>query len=893
MAKKQKSIKKAKNQQKSKRLQQTPEELVARAENAISAGKGREAIEFAKLAAKKQAVPEETIQILLFRAYLAREKQLRKKNMRVEADAVNRQAIACISDPGRLDEPDLVLFMALAEIDKVFDAYAAYLAHRPSSLAIERQLVNRLLQTEQWNLLERIDPETPLRKDAQFIPAATKQMNAGQWESALRQLQNIPRSSPFAPLRMLCRAMSAFYAEDDKGLTKALSMIPESFLLYPLTSVLRDYIAAGTGNISLSEQQNSALQLLFDGPVDPGFEVKQILSHSNLPDVSKAASRINRLAHDIYPEDPETCKKSILEILSNASNEEIPWTIQHSDLVMSLMGDDEAKSLMLRKDMHSEMPLFFASLYIEILPRLFSDPHQRAIAKSLVLLKAMHISRQTKSLEDELYPDHLYMNQNSAHLKTKWHLLGVNKDDPADIYLQMAKEGIASDPDNRQWYEQIVEMPRFPRNNQKIVEEAFLKMAEHFPDDPSPYIELAKLYTDKKAHRKAEKAIEQAAALAPYDNRVIDRKVVLYLTSAQINFERGKLLLARADLEKAIPLESRPAIPFIRGKTLLLDLAQAPWDAADILASTLSNQDPFDRLYTMILLMINILSGSAAKILRDHDRITTIIQSHIDADMATIGQSLSSRQVVQLVSPVPREFSSVIPGAIAKILGTVFSEPQTTDLLRQTDDADILFACDALLHAGRHKIIKEELSSRLNKHGYEKYPIMTFYHLVLKDLSGQSTDAIAIIDLIEASPEKTVYQLKEAAERLAPHAGGVLRDALLYFNFYMLDPDPGMDDEDFIDDFDDDLIFSEDQELSIQMLLSGNISDMSESEIIDGIEYFVDRIGCRGMSSESLRMAKNVSLECFPMLENFYKLLPDIPKSIVKKLSREARALLF
>ena len=171
---------------------------------------------------------------MLFRAYLARGKELREKGMDVEADMVAEQAQACKPAMDQISETDLADYAGLCPLDQAIDAYTEYMNAHPPSVKVERQLVNRLIQTENWDLLDRLAPTAPIRKDASAVPEAVSKMNTGDWEAALDDLRSIPRASPYAPLRMLCRAMCEFYREDDRELKKIIPMLPDDFFLSPV-----------------------------------------------------------------------------------------------------------------------------------------------------------------------------------------------------------------------------------------------------------------------------------------------------------------------------------------------------------------------------------------------------------------------------------------------------------------------------------------------------------------------------------------------------------------------------------------------------------------------------------------------------------------------------------
>lgn len=902
MAKKKKNSKKARSQQKNQLHQESPETLVDRAETALSGGKAREAVELLKIAAKKPNAPD-TIPILLFRSYLVRERQLQAKGMRVEAEAVNRLAMACVTDAGRLDQADFLLFAASAPVQKAFNAYGAYLDDKAPSLQIERQLVNRLLQTENWDLLDRLPADTPIRKDASSVPAAVSQMNEGRWEAALERLRHIPRTSPFAPLRILCIAMRAFYDEDDKGFAKASAMIPEDFLLSPIISTLRGFLTPEGGDQDegyLTDRAYNRLHVFFDGPVDARLAMSQLLTDISRKNIQKAIRQIDVLSRDIYPAAPRYCKKTILAIISNMVFWEKCSIRDFTIMVDALLNKDEAREMMMRLDMHGQKPLYTAAHYIDFLPRLFPDRRRRSIAKSIIILNAYKISKPRATLSYEFYASPLQWKGGRMVHETPWHLLGIdlNRKDRPYPYLAMALEGIACDPDNREWYQQIADMPRRSRNDRKAVEGALLKMAERFPDDPFPLIELADLYADKKAYRLAQKAIEKATRLAPYDSRVIDRKTALLLMSVHINAWRGKYHLARSDLENAETLASRSSAPFVKEKGILLDLLESPGNGDRIIAAVASRYNSFERLYLLVLLRMDIASSPANEKPNEDEKdwIIGSIQAQLDADMQTIGPVMNSKQIMQLLSPVPREYAQAIPVASGRWIMDVFSDKHIIDMLRQVDQNDIIAACDLLMETGKYDIISAELTFRLKELEQDENPLMAFYQLVIDDLPDKTKNAPIIIDLIDDASSETGHLLVEAAKRLAPYASGRLFHALQLFDFDYLasDLDPWLDDFEDDEDFEIHGPISDNQD--VFAILNGDTDDMTPAQLVAGAEKFVDYLHCRGTSNAEIREIRNMIAAYFPFIENVEKidqLLSGMPKKDIKKLSREARVLFF
>lgn len=104
--------------------------------------------------------------------------------------------------------------------------------------------------------------------------------------------------------------------------------------------------------------------------------------------------------------------------------------------------------------------------------------------------------------------------------------------------------------------------------------------AEAIPEDPEPWISLAKRRLGSNAHRKAEVALEKARICTSRDNRVIDLTAVTSLLATKRKPTRGRLSLAVCDLSNAEAVVSPRTKP-----SMLLGVVQALTAAARSAAS--------------------------------------------------------------------------------------------------------------------------------------------------------------------------------------------------------------------------------------------------------------------------------------------------------------------
>lgn len=892
MAKKSKN-KKTKKHNKNAQLQGlSAAALINRAQSALSAGKARDAVECLKTALKKEKRTEE-IHPLLFRAYIERSKELRGKGMHTEAGTVLGHAMACKPADTVMQEADMAAYISISTEDQAFTAYAGYLQANPPSAEVERGLVNHLIRSGSWHLLEGLDSSAPICRDVPPVPDAVEKMNQGQWEEGLEALRSIPRSSPYAPLKLLCRAMSAFYRKDDADLKKAADMLPDDFLPAPavkqLSGVLND------PDRTAGQKKLPAVELLLEGPLGTAEKMKALIENIKRQRLKQTQKGISDMARAISPENKKACIEAILEILSSTAR--IEGSSRQDffyELVEALLPRENAIDLLTRMDIFDDWPLIAAAEYIPRIAGRFTDPRQQSIAKSLVLLHAFKQSLQARTLPEEWLE--ALGSFGKDFLKSDWQMLGIRCENPDEnpdtAYLEIAREGIACDPENREWYEEIVKLPRYAREHKKIVEEALEKMAAHFPQDPFPHLELAALHQQKGAYRKAEKAIGEAARLAPYDSRVIERKAISCLISAEKNLKRGKYHLVKEDLKNARAQASRRAEPFIRAKLAALDLLSHPsestGDPNTCLDHRFADLAGLDRACALLCLALSLDQNPAAEKTRQADEARSLelletIRVRIEDEIRRM-DGLDAAGIRRLIDPVPPEFGPAMPHSDPQTVAGLLPEPKIAQLLAGVEESEILPVCDQLLEIHWYDTACKELSRRLGEaDDTAGRPLMAFYQTVLADLSGETTDVDRLFHLIDNADDTTYDHLEEAAFKLAGHARSKMKIALHEFDFDILE------DTNAFDEICD--IFSEEDGPPLEDKAAEYYEGMTPEETIADLEGIIDRMGFRDASDYVLETMRPLILNLRPETAAAKGILETFPSDSLAQLSREARVL--
>lgn len=300
--------------------------------------------------------------------------------MLLEADAVKKQAMEYMPEFEKLSEDDLIAYLSSCSDQEAFAGYEKYIAiHQKKSSKTEELLANRLFQNNHWELTDNLDESNPLRRDVLYLKRAVPLMYAGKWEDALEALQPVSRTSPFAAVRLFCRAMVSFYAEDDKDTFKALSMIPDKF---PLDNVVKNLKNIVSNPVSYQQKREcmSRLAPLWDGAVNIESNIKRLLHDLEERRFRQAKTFICEFADMVYPQNPTEARVFILQVLwtmilqGKVDNNEI------ENICIELLPPDQGE-LILSKTELLKFDKAFTSLgkYISALETEFPDPETRNI----------------------------------------------------------------------------------------------------------------------------------------------------------------------------------------------------------------------------------------------------------------------------------------------------------------------------------------------------------------------------------------------------------------------------------------------------------------------------------------------------------------------------------
>lgn len=428
-------------------------------------------------------------------------------------------------------------------------------------------------------------------------------------------------------------------------------------------------------------------------------------------------------------------------------------------------------------------------------------------------------------------------------------------------------------------------------------------MSAAFPDDPFPCLELAALYYEKNAFRKAERVLEQAAERAPHDNRVMDRRALSLVISACKNLHRGKLHLVLPDLEKAEGFNSKKITPLIAEKTALLSLVSNPEQAGKIIDWNFQAMNPIERIRT-IGLLVQDADALGKPVTSKHVKT---LESRLVQEMKKL--SLAPSDIITLLGPFPKEFKPVLPQKpVAHILLC-----KRHDLFGVIPDADLIPTFDLLFHKDLLGFMANELQKRLRKKYRAQTQPMLFFLITLRYMTGVSYCPDHYSDVIAMADEPTKKELETLSKKLSRHATGYLKSSLEHFEFSALEGTfhgPGFSDFPF-PDFDDDDDFDAEELDEVDDLMdmmnaaksffdeSGlglgkmGVNQETVFEIIQRVEEMVDEFDVRGLPEREIQGIRN-HIRSFPPMKKLLDTMGELIKiADSSELSREAKILLF
>ncbi len=835
----------------------------------LNAGKPRDAIATLKMAAKKEW-PRDQVDGMLFKAYSQRAVQLHEKGMAAEAEEVNNFARALMPSYETLTDDELLPLLKTVDIKKAVVVYGDFLAANKPSEKIERHLAESFLIRPKWDLLDALDDRASFTRHIPVMKDAIHLMNAGDWESALEHLKPVPRSSPWASVRIFCHAMVCFYKEDDAGMQRALNMIAHDSLLKPFSLKLANDI--------------KAVSCLWDGPVHLGHNIVALCDEIHHNRFKKAGKYIKKIAETVSPRETNSAIFHILELFWVMVGKGQMKEYDYFNLVYKLLPSSLAKLLEAKVDcfMMSPVPFQNAAVYLSMFEIEFSEEKDRAIATGFVLLDTIKNYHRSFSCGP-------YIKDKGIALKKLLNLISENFE---ELLPELLVYAVHQDPGNREVYELLAVLPSYNRKSYAWIEEGLAVMQSHFQGDPYPCLELAKLYYRKNAYRKAENILNEAMIRAPHDMRVINMRVMSLLISADKNIMRGNLHLAGQDIDKAEGLGSPDTRFLVTEKQILLQIAekgQLPLfknttvsehgDVSRTINEFTQRLTPFECLRSLGALFIDV-NHSAKKKTWDKKMIRVVDQA-IRNRLKSV-DTLTQPEINSLLMPLSLELP-VIPG---KEMAGLFVQ-RGKGILARIDDHCIISVFDNLIRTHQYQPVLQEIKRRRKKADENFAGMLNFYDVTVKHFNGNlHNDELSFLKVMENVSPSEIETIRVAARRLSTNIFDniALKQALENFDFKYLASDYFVDDgyyDDDDDEFDDE--FDE--------FFVPELSVMSEKMILN-LETLIVEAGLTGAPKKAVLKFKQ-SIVNGPFALPLDMMLEFIDHETIEQMSRELRIILF
>lgn len=343
--------------------------------------------------------------------------------------------------------------MLRASVEDSLKLYIQFSKGHSPSVRLDQHLAYRLMMTDDWGPLDALENSHPLRRDASPAMEAVSLMNRGNWEDALQVLKVIPRVSPYAPMRLFCRAMVLFYQENDGEMIQTLSRIPEDFSLNSCVESLKQ-CAAEKGSL-INALPLRSRSCLLEGPENPEKMVPDILSCLKNRQIKQAAHHISSFVKILFPKSTGFATQQILETLMFSSLR-IKFDFEdYYKLVNSLLPERLSLLVMAKGNLEgSPSPLQAAGKYLELLENEIPDLESRNMVSAMILMFA------AKKLNSEKTGHQIVKNVRRQFAK----LLGIREGDSdmEQVILGLVTHSIALDPMNRKAYEMLIDLPVIP-----------------------------------------------------------------------------------------------------------------------------------------------------------------------------------------------------------------------------------------------------------------------------------------------------------------------------------------------------------------------------------------------------------------------------------------------
>lgn len=785
---------KKKNTSRKKRLQEkqkfknmSGDQLISRGDTCLENSNIRGALEAYKQA-KINKVSLDIVMPKLFHAYSLRHKQLKDQKMFKEAETVLNMGLKIFSSISVLTPAlvkDCILFFPVL---KSLGIYKNYIKTHPSLPEIETLLANQLVVEDSLYLAQDLNDGSRLKSDFGLIQNAKVQMEAGDWENALREMRALPRKSPYFDMKVFAKAMVSYLKDDRKALEKALCMLKKDFPFSSVSILLSEY--AANGGFESSEKYPGTAVLLMGENIHGQTYQRNLEKAVNSGNISSINKWIKFLSQILCPDKPETAVVSILELIGSGINQTQINGDTFKKLLKKNIPSEIQRNTMFLKGVSSNVNFlsFYTVKYLKTMEDAFPDQEERQIAKAIVLLEIVnaliHDSEFAHEYDEELGEIFDFFDMPDD----------VLEEDDGQIIFQIAKKAIDLDPENKDAYNIIMDLPLQSPAMRKSMEQLLLKQVEIFDKDHLACLKLSELYYMKNAVRKAEDILLRAYKRAPHDLQVQEKYALSFIISSVRNLKRGKWAMVNRDLKKAEEFKINSLKIFIAEKRLLSHTVEIHKFSRKMFETLTTGFSPDETIKTLLLFSLDM---------EDPDGIN----SFSTRGVATIFNSfkkkiktLSSHEVYSLLKPMKEIFGPLFwkPFFAGPLMG------EKGKVLSRLSNDDFTNLIVALVQNDYMKIVIKELEKRRKTARGEWSVLFDFYYAALCHFQGGRNDFSQFEEILSRADDFLKERLRKISRTLSIIAPLFMKGAFETFDFHLLNPYAfisGLDEDDLDEDF--------------------------------------------------------------------------------------------
>lgn len=700
--------------------------------------------------------------LLKAEAYGWRARQLQGKGLAKEAETVLDLLRRHLAGMPAVTDRQIARVIAATPAAFGIRYYRQHRQRYPDCPQLESALANLLVVSDQWDLLKELPADHILHRDGLLMAKAAAEFAQARWQAGLALLEPLPRKSPFASWKLFGKAMLSAVTGAEEDLHKALRRLPPDFPLRETTAILSQQGCAGLA--AVREQISRPSEV----------ETQGLLAAIKSGD-RRLPALIEHWSRERFPQYGDMAVRCVSELAALL-------LVNHGydgEDIEDLLPGPSAEPICLRLEMFlqtvsdvSAQPFCVARHYLQAVKPEFAGVVEyeqlQAVVYSALLSRVLGTRRAPRDLRA---PDRACL---------QWWL----PDYPVaerDLFVAAADKILRLAPTVPAYHHLLKEfdLRDLSREAKTLLEKTLLGVRVRFPEDPFPYVQLARLYWSQNAHRKAQKILEEAWQQAPYDPQVREYYSLGLLRATVMARRRRAYHLARRDLNAALELGVKDLLPLGQAIQATMDYLESDGDET-VADALLASPDALLRYRLGIYFYLDLLTlGGAARSFAA--KVKTKLHNQLRKNLT----HLSGRELMAILAPLNEAYSSFF-GPFNPI--TFFSS-LTPRIVASLNDREVLTIYAQILgptaEAIQIKWVRNDLEDRLRKAPDDVF--LRFYKSLIQYLLKPFVGAAPFEELLHSLDKSETEALHEFCCKIAPYFQAPLRTALSFLDFSALE----------------------------------------------------------------------------------------------------------